>query len=291
MSSWLTWFGAGQASVLAPVSFAAATDVGCKRKQNQDAWGWGGADSTGFMSPAGGLAAAGSLPLPGWIAVADGMGGAKGGDVASRRALEIVGQELAGASGGPEAAPGVFVAALRRAHATLEAEAAADAALKGMGCTFSGLWWPTGDPHRVLLGQVGDSRIYRWRGGREGRAGKELTQLTRDQTVVQRMLDEGTLTAEGARRARFSSVLEYALGAGGGPMEPEVRWFDGHPREGFLLCSDGLHGVVAEDELARLLPRIPQRNLSPYGQKLIQAARQAGGPDNITAVLVQLGAG
>lgn len=128
---------------------------------------------------------------------------------------------------------------------------------------------------------MGDSRIYLWRQ-------RELIQLTRDQTLVQRMIDEGTMTEADAKRARFSSVLEFALGADGGPLEPQVEWVDLRAGDVVLLCSDGLHGVISEDELARLLPSRHQYDLSPFCQKLIHAARDAGGPDNITAVLVWL---
>lgn len=261
--------------------FSGSTDIGCKRKENQDGWCLGpvageGLDVRGEVS--------GALVSPGWLAVADGMGGAKGGDVASRRALEIVSAALAAADGttvDDSASLGVMEQALREAHATLEAEANADPGLKGMGCTFSGLWWPTGNSGRAIIGQVGDSRIYRWRNG-------ELTQLTRDQTVVQRLIDEGSMTPDEAARARFSSVLEFALGANGGDLEPQVEWLKLEHGDVVLICSDGLHGVISDTDLARILPTKPLDDLLPICHQLIEAAREAGGPDNITAVLGQI---
>ncbi len=279
MSFWRDWLGFGSASVAEISTFAGATDIGCKRKQNQDGWSFGPANELNDVRQN----HAGELGGPVWVAVADGMGGAKGGDVASRRALEIVGEELRDAATDDDAAALASMStALRNAHGLLEAESVADPNLRGMGCTFSGLWWPTSEPLRAVLGQVGDSRIYLWRDG-------ALRQLTRDQTVVQRLIDQGDMTEEEAKRARFSSVLEYALGADGGDLEPEVRWIELQPDDVLLLCSDGLHGVVPDADLARLLPSKRERALPPVCQRLIEAARAAGGPDNITAVLVRVG--
>lgn len=276
--SWLkSWLGSdGPAESV----FAGSTDIGCKRKENQDGWCRGPVSETLEVRSE----KSGALGFPGWLAVADGMGGAKGGDVASRRALEMVNAALAAADGSvtdESALLGMMESALREAHATLEAESQADPSLSGMGCTFSGVWWPTDNPHRAIIGQVGDSRVYRWRD-------RELTQLTRDQTVVQRLIDEGRMTPEEAGRARFSSVLEFALGANGGDLEPQVEWLDLEAGDLLLMCSDGLHGVISDADLARILPKKPQHDLLPTCHQLIAAARKAGGPDNITAVLGQI---
>lgn len=273
-------FGESEPAPPGPLSFAGLTDIGCKRKQNQDSWGRSTASGVAVEEAASGL-----VERPGWLIVADGMGGAKGGDVASRRAIEIVGEVLNREQVPPDDEQWPISAmdsALRHAHGILEAEAAADPDLKGMGCTFSGMWWPTDDPHRVIFGQVGDSRIYRWRQG-------ELVQLTRDQTVVQRLIDEGTMTPEQGAKAKFSSVLEFALGAGGGDLEPEVAWLDLEPGDHYLVCSDGLNGFVPHDDLARILP--PAEKTKPLAgicNQFIDAARAAGGPDNITAVVVRV---
>ena len=274
-------FGSGDdAAPPGPVSFAGLTDIGCKRKQNQDAWGRNVAETVSLEQSAAGL-----VTQPGWVVVADGMGGAKGGDVASRRAIEIVGEVL-----NQEQVPAeddawalsAMESALRHAHGILEAEASADSELRGMGCTFSGLWWPTDDPHRAVFGQVGDSRVYRWRDG-------QFTQLTRDQTVVQRLIDDGSMTPEQAAHAKFSSVLEFALGGGGGDLEPEIAWLDLQPGDHYLICSDGLCGFVPDNELARLLPRPGKTTrLSKLCDQFIQAARAKGGPDNITAAVIRI---
>jgi len=273
-------FGESEPVPPGPLSFAGLTDIGCKRKQNQDAWGRSAGATVSVEESVAGL-----VELPGWVAVADGMGGAKGGDVASRRAIEIVGDVLNQENVPPDDDNwplSAMESALRHAHGILEAEAAANPDLKGMGCTFSGLWWPRDNPHRAVFGQVGDSRIYRWREG-------ELTQLTRDQTVVQRLIDEGSMTPEQGAKAKFSSVLEFALGAGGGDLEPEVAWLDLQPGDYYLLCSDGLCGFVPDADLARILPPVGKTvPLARICEQFIKAARAVGGPDNITAVMVRV---
>jgi len=176
---------------------------------------------------------------------------------------------------------GVMEQALREAHLKLEMEANENVNLTGMGCTYSTLWWTGANSRSAVLGQVGDSRIYRWRAG-------QLEQMTRDQTLVQRMLDEGSITPENAVKAKFSSVLEYALGANGGELEPEVRRVEFEAGDVLLICSDGLHGVLKDEALARILPSKTVNDLRPYSDRLIEATREGGAPDNVTVVLVQI---
>lgn len=280
------WLRGGQAGNLptAGLTYAGWTDVGCKREQNQDAWRVQVKADAPEAPLAGAVEAPGSgrLAGPGLVAVADGLGGAKSGDVASRRALELVAEGLVAGAGEVEADPsGRVQTVLRKVHQALDREAASDPALEGMGSTCSLLWWPTRDPYQAVLGQVGDSRIYRWRAG-------QLRQLTRDQTVVQRMIDEGKITPEGAERATFRSMLEYALGAGGGEMQAQVERVDLAAGDVLLLSSDGLHGVVNDRHLAENLARVSSRGVERVCRDLIMAARAAGGPDNITALLVQV---
>lgn len=281
MSGWRELFGL-TGKVPTATRMAGGTNIGCRRKQNQDAWAFGCAGEKVEVEQREDGRESREMKFPSWVAVADGMGGAKGGEVASRRALEIVGGIIGQASrADEERALDLMESALREAHRKLEQEANENPNLKGMGCTYSTLWWAGDNSSRAVLGQVGDSRIYRWRRG-------ELTQLTRDQTLVQRMLDEGSITPENAVKAKFSSVLEYALGANGGDLEPEVRWVDFEPGDLLLLCSDGLSGVLSDEELARIMPMKPGHDLSPICDRLIEAARAGGAPDNVTVVLVQV---
>jgi len=281
MNGWRDLFGWG-GRLPTETLFAGDTNIGCRRKQNQDAWAFGGGAEAVEVKQGEDGRAKGVLSCPGWAAVADGMGGAKGGDVASRRALAIVGEVLSQVSPkDTEEDLGVMEQALREAHLKLEMEANENVNLTGMGCTYSTLWWTGVNSRSAVLGQVGDSRIYRWRAG-------QLEQMTRDQTLVQRMLDEGSITPENAVKAKFSSVLEYALGANGGELEPEVRRVEFEAGDVLLICSDGLHGVLADEELARILPSKPVNDLRPYCDRLIKATRDGGAPDNVTVVLVQI---
>jgi PPM family protein phosphatase len=282
LSRWWQGREAGDEPAGTALTFAGWTDVGCKREQNQDAWrvqAAGGAAS----SPAGEGRAPGTgrLSGPGLAAVADGLGGAKAGDVASQRALALIAEALLVAPAAGSDPAEQLRQALHHAHAALTCEAAANEAYAGMGSTCSVLWWPEARLQQAWLGQVGDSRVYLWREGR-------LRQLTRDQTLVQRMIDEGKLTREGAERTTFRSMLEYALGAGGGEMVPQVEPVELRGGDLLLLCSDGLHGVVREQVLAQYLEKATKRGLERTCREFIAAARAAGGPDNITAVLVQV---
>lgn len=277
--------------------FAAGTDVGCRREMNQDAWAYGPASAgeaaaeteSGGSAPVGLLQQGpshdhtGGLRAPGWIAVADGMGGARGGEVASRRALQVVGVALAdGVGSGPEGWHNDMLAALHTAHRELAMESAVDANLQGMGCTFSGVWWPTADPTRVFFGQVGDSRIYRWRGA-------EMVQVTRDQTVLQRMIDSGVPVPAAGVHSRIRHVLEYALGADGGEMVPEVKALELQPGDRLVICSDGLHGVLPEEEWLQLAqPHAGESSDAALVADLIRVARERGAPDNVTVVIVRI---
>lgn len=281
MSGWRELFGLGGKLPTATLLMG-GTNIGCRRKQNQDAWAFGDGSEAVAVRQAEDERVSGELTFPVWAAVADGMGGAKGGDVASRRALAIVGEVLNKVSPkDTEEDLAVMKQALREAHLKLEMEANENADLTGMGCTYSTLWWTGMNSRSAVLGQVGDSRIYRWRGGK-------LEQMTRDQTLVQRMLDEGSITPENAVKAKFSSVLEYALGANGGELVPEVRRVEFEAGDVLLLCSDGLHGVLSDEELARILPNKPVQDLRPFCDQLIKETRAGGAPDNVTVVLVQI---
>lgn len=281
LSQWWRRRG-GDPSVLPGLSFAGSTDVGCKREQNQDAWRvQASGDAVNASAGPGQPAGAGRLRAPGLAAVADGLGGAKAGDVASQRALALLAEGLFGAAAATGDPAAHLMRVLHRVHAELTREAAANPAYAGMGSTCSLVWWPESAPSQAWLGQVGDSRIYRCRAG-------ELTQLTRDQTLVQRMIDEGKLTREGAERTTFRSMLEYALGAGGGDLVPQVEPLELRAGDLLLICSDGLHGVVDERALAQQLAKAAQRGLERTCREYIAGARAAGGPDNITAVLVQV---
>ena len=217
--------------------------------------------------------------------VADGMGGHPGGDVASRiaadTAVRILGEELPHAARPGEGGPDRLSAAMHRsvlgAHEAIRARGRAEPALDGMGTTMTAI---AVDPESGLfvLGNVGDSRGYRFRGG-------ELTRLTKDDTWVQERIDARQLTPEQARRHPFAHLLTQCLGLEDAP-KPWITQGSIEPGDAFLLCTDGLVGMIEESRLADIM-----RRGSPTGETLralIDAANDAGGFDNVTAVLVTI---
>jgi len=240
---------------------AAATDVGRVRPQNEDAY---------LLRP--------DLHL---YAVADGMGGHAAGEVASRLAIETLAEELASL---PPATPGPDVeAALRRAvqaanRAILE-RAAREPDKAGMGTTLTALRIVEQDDGApgYRIAHVGDSRAYRLRAG-------TLELLTRDHTWVQLEVERGTLTPELARVHPFASVLVRAVGIEP-EAEPDLLRGRIEPGDLYLLCSDGLTTALEDRELKDLLDATAP--LQPLARRLVDAANERGGPDNITVVLLR----
>ena len=232
------------------VEQAGRTDVGRQRSANED-----------------------SLVLkPPFFAVADGMGGAKAGEVASAMATEAFGGDLDSAE-----APEVQLARMmREANRRIYDLAVSDEAHRGMGTTLTAAK-VIGDD--ISLGHVGDSRAYRLRAG-------ELEQLTRDHSLVAELERTGQITAEAAEHHPQRSIITRALGP---EPEVEVDTYTVTAKDGdvYLLCSDGLTGMVSDDELGSILRSAKQ--LDDAAETLIRAANQNGGRDNITVVLFRLG--
>ncbi|MDB4951291.1 MAG: protein phosphatase domain protein [Gemmatimonadetes bacterium] len=209
--------------------------------------------------------------------VADGMGGHAAGEVASAMAAATVGGALAHAVDGGstgKALDAVLVDSFRSAHLAIEARSADDPETRGMGTTLTACAVSAAGEAR--MGHVGDSRAYLLRGG-------VLTQVTRDHTWVQREVDAGRLSPRGARTHRLAHIITRALGADS-PDAPDLLAFPVAPGDVLLLATDGLSGPLDDDAIARILA-----SPAPLGERaaaLIAAANAAGGPDNITAVLV-----
>lgn len=215
----------------------------------------------------------------GLFVVADGMGGHAAGEVASRLAVSTLVEELA-ASPLEDRTPATALATLRAAvlaanRAILE-RAARDPRCAGMGTTLTALL-TTGDGSSLCLAHVGDSRAYRL-------SGDALEQLTTDQTWVQEQVALGRLTPEEARYHPAAAVLTMALGT---TTEPDIQTWTGSARAGdvFLLCSDGLTGPVEDAVLqATLAKPAPVEELAA---ELVAAANGAGGPDNISVIVLR----
>jgi PPM family protein phosphatase len=231
---------------------AGRTDVGRQRNANED-----------------------SLVVdPPMFAVADGMGGAKAGEVASAVAVEAV--EGATESGEPVEAQ--LAKIVREANRRIYDLAVADESRRGMGTTLT-LAKVHGDD--VSLAHVGDSRAYRLRGG-------ELEQLTRDHSLVAELERSGQITAEAAEHHPQRSIITRALGP---EPDVEVDTYTLAGREGdlFLICSDGLTSMISDDEVGSILRSAG--SLDEAADELVRAANQSGGKDNITVILFRLGDG
>lgn len=215
--------------------------------------------------------------------VADGVSGAVAGDEASRLAVEAATAYLTDSmecyyragEGGPAADDEAFAAALEDAamqcHAKLLARVDADSTLRGMATTLT-LWlgaWP-----RAYLLQVGDSRCYRLRGG-------VLTQLSRDQTVAQELVDSGVFARVEAVHPRLAHTLSSAIG--GPQTEPRVTRLTQEWGDVGLLCSDGLTRHVPDDRIRERLSTL--HSAREMCEALVQDALDGGGRDNITAVV------
>jgi protein phosphatase len=211
--------------------------------------------------------------------VADGLGGAVSGEIASRMAVELVLDEMRRRWGESDSTdPALFASALQgateAANTRIHAHATSNREHRGMGTTvtIAGMY---GD--RLYLVQVGDSRAYLIRGG-------EARQLTKDQSLMQRLVEAGELTEEEAEQSERRNIILQALGP-----EPQVKIDLTHQplRRGdaLALCTDGLFGVVKKEEIAQTLAE--EESLEVGCDRLIDLANQRGGPDNITVVLAR----
>jgi protein phosphatase len=232
------------------VEHVGRTDVGRQRSVNEDSL----------------------VEAPPFFAVADGMGGAKAGEVASSMAAEA----FAGEVDSGEPAEAQLSRILRQANRRIYDLAVSDDSHRGMGTTVTAAK-VTGDD--VSLGHVGDSRAYRLREG-------ELEQLTRDHSLVAELERSGQITPEAAEHHPQRSIITRALGP-----EPDVKvdtyTLSGRPGDVFLLCSDGLTSMISDDELGSILRSAA--SLDEAADSLVRAANQSGGKDNITVVLFRLG--
>ncbi|MGC5344231.1 PP2C family protein-serine/threonine phosphatase [Streptomyces sp. DT24] len=210
---------------------------------------------------------------PRLLAIADGMGGQAAGEVASSEVIsalvqlddDVPGSDILTALG----------TAVQRANDQLRVMVEEDPQLEGMGTTLTALLW-TGQ--RLGLVHVGDSRAYLLRDGL-------LTQITQDHTWVQRLVDEGRITEEEATTHPQRSLLMRALGSGD-HVEPDLSVREVRAGDRYLICSDGLSGVVSHQTMEETLASYqgPQETI----QDLIQLALRGGGPDNITCIVADV---
>jgi PPM family protein phosphatase len=228
------------------------SDPGCVRTNNEDA----------FLLD----------PLRDLYLVADGMGGAQAGEHASKLAVETVEETCARAA---EPGPEVLLEAFEEANRRVLSAANGDPTLFGMGTTLTAAWRLGNE---MLLANVGDSRAYVTVAG-------ELHTITDDQTWVNEVGRKLGIGESALRTHPMRHVLTMAIGVGEA-LRVKSYTIPLLPGSEFLLCSDGLHGVVEQATLAEILA--DKRNLEAKSHSLIDAARNAGGPDNITVVLLRV---
>ena len=233
-------------------------DIGLKRSQNQDRHAWWASDPRD--------------PNPiAVLVIADGMGGARAGEVASELAVESV------IAGGRSLGPAPTEEALRRvveeANARVHRESLADPARRGMGTTCTAL---VVRPGAALFAHVGDSRAYVVHDGK-------IRQLTRDHSLVAQLVEFHHLTPEEAKVDPRRNVVTRSLGVGP-VVEVDTGTEPLASGDTLLVSSDGLHGLVESDELYAHASR---SDLEQAGAALIDLAKARGGHDNITLILAR----
>ena len=205
--------------------------------------------------------------------VADGMGGAQAGEVASQLAVTHFTDELPGQDG--DRAEQRLALAVRKANAEIHALSETDARRAGMGTTLTAAYVGRGE---VSFAHVGDSRAYRLRRG-------ELERITEDHSLVEELLRQGRLTEEEAEEHPQRSIITRALGP-----EPEVEvdtvTVAAEDGDVYLLCSDGLTSMVGEAAIGAILRDAP--DITTAAEQLVSAALDAGGRDNVTVVLFRV---
>lgn len=235
-------------------AFQAASDAGCVREHNEDRWN--------------------AQEEAGIFVVADGMGGHAAGEVAARICVEALPVLLhqAAASRAEQFCAEQLQAAIVKTSRRVR-EAAQNPEFGGMGAALVALWVePASDGCRAYIGHLGDCRAYLWRDG-------QLEALTRDHSLVELMLQSGDLTPEAALTHPSRHQITQFCGMDGTAL-PDVRELQLRPGDKVLLCSDGVCNELDEAQLSRLCAQ------EAAATAIVQAALEAGGRDNATALIV-----
>ena len=242
---------------------AGLTDIGRRRASNEDAIAF---DET-----------------LGLALVADGMGGGNEGEVASATVVRSVRGDLriaregapAEAASGPWNGPALVSEVVQRANQQVLAAAAREPKLQGMGTTLA---MALLSERGIIVGHVGDSRVYRMRDG-------ALAQLTRDHSVVNELVANGHLVPADAGRSKQSGVLTRAMGMPG-PFKVDVCEHAVAPDDLYLVCSDGLTTMVPDEDIANLL-REAGCDLRDTVQAAVDLANRRGGRDNVSVIVLR----
>ncbi|MCO5142219.1 MAG: Stp1/IreP family PP2C-type Ser/Thr phosphatase [Oligoflexia bacterium] len=237
------------------------TDIGRKRKVNQDSF---------LMEPENNL-----------FVVADGMGGHAGGETASRLTVEtVVKSILTDKSTMLSAEPSDLVmGAIHRANTAVFSTAEKNKSLSGMGTTVVTMYLQQG---KLYVGHVGDSRVYMAKKN-------QIWQLTKDHSLVNEKLKAGVITREQMKRDKSRNVITRSVGFESSVLV-DIYQKEVGPGEIYLACSDGLSGMVEDDEMLAILNELAwgTDDLKPLVQTMIDRANKNGGDDNVTCVVARV---
>ena len=248
------------------LEITSATDPGMVRSHNEDSIA--------------------SDPANGLVVLADGMGGYNAGEVASGMATTVITTEIAQVLANVQpyelddknevVAMRIVREQIMKANTSIYQAAQTQPQYSGMGTTLIvALFYD----NKVMVGHLGDSRVYRMRGG-------EFTQVTRDHSLLQEQIDSGLITAEQAKTAAHKNLVTKALGIDP-TVEPEIHEYEVLVGDIFLLCSDGLCDMVSDEDIGMTLSMLGG-NLKLATQQLVQMANDNGGRDNVSVILVRV---
>ena len=239
------------------VEMAGACDPGRARDHNEDAIALQEDDGRGYF-----------LAL-----VCDGMGGHNAGEVASAIAVETISTYVHTHFGELEPAA-VIERSFATSSAKIDQHADNNPDARGMGCTAVLVM---GIKEKLFVAHAGDSRAYRVRDG-------EIEPLSSDHTMVQEMVDNGLITKEQAAVHPYRGRISRCLGHGKNKGDPTISEYELARGDNVLLCSDGLSDVLVEEEICVL---VGQRDVRSSCRRLVEAANKAGGPDNISVIVMR----
>lgn len=243
------------------IKSAGATNIGRKRKVNQDSY---------LMEPGSGL-----------FVVADGMGGHAGGETASKLTVETVVQSVLNDKGSSlNMAPNdLLMGAIHRANTAVYSTAEKNKALQGMGTTVVSMYFDQG---KIFVGHVGDSRVYMARK-------KQLWQITKDHSLVNEKLKAGIITREQMKKDKSRNVITRSVGFESSVLV-DIYQREVSPGELYFACSDGLSGMVSDEELLSTIEQFGWNSddLGPLVNTLIEKANANGGDDNVTVVVARV---
>jgi len=214
-----------------------------------------------------------------WLILSDGMGGYHGGDVASRLAVEAVEARARSLAGPLDDVPGALDTlkkAFAEANDLILRTAAREPQLAGMGATLVTAIFL---PNRIVVGHMGDSRLYRLRES-------TLLRLTRDHTVLQEQVDLGVISRDAARFSPQRGMLTRALGVNT-TVQPDFAAYPAWSGDAYLMCSDGLTDMIPDVELLEIVAN-GLGDLPACADRLVELANSRGGRDNISLILGQL---